>query len=368
MKTDFSAFDHACMAEALRLAEQGLYTTDPNPRVGCVIAKGGEIVGRGFHRKAGEAHAEVNALHDAGEWARDATVYVTLEPCSHTGRTPPCVEALIEAGVALVIAAMQDPNPKVAGQGFERLRAAGIEIACGLMEAQSRALNQGFISRMTRKRPWVRSKVAVSLDGRTALANGVSKWISDSAAREDAHRWRARSSAILTGSGTVIADDPALTVRLEDDEIEWRQPLRVIVDSRLRTPATAKLLQEPGQVCIATLETDKQRQQRFIARGATVLVLSANGDHVDLGELLHSLVQRECNEVLVEAGPALNGALLQAGLIDELIIYMAPHLLGDTARAMFSIPAIAEMRMRRELRLTDLRQVGGNIRLALRLE
>ncbi|MGH8399481.1 MAG: bifunctional diaminohydroxyphosphoribosylaminopyrimidine deaminase/5-amino-6-(5-phosphoribosylamino)uracil reductase RibD, partial [Gammaproteobacteria bacterium] len=289
----FTPADYVFMAEALRLAERGLYTTDPNPRVGCVISKDGMIVGRGFHRKAGEAHAEVNALRDAGKDARGATVYVTLEPCNHTGRTPPCTDALIAAGVALVIAAMQDPNPKVAGQGFDKLKAAGIETACGLMETQAQALNPGFISRMTRGRPWVRSKLAISLDGRTALANGASKWISDAAAREDAHRWRARSSAILTGSGTVIADDPALTVRLDGGEGDWRQPLRVVVDSALRTPPTARLLKDPAQVYIATVETDPQRQQSLTVAGAKMLVTSAAGGHVDLAALMQALAQQE---------------------------------------------------------------------------
>lgn len=368
MEPRFSAFDHACMAEALRLAEQGLYSTDPNPRVGCVISKGNAVVGRGFHRKAGEAHAEINALHDAGESARGATVYVTLEPCSHTGRTPPCADALIEAGVARVVAAMRDPNPKVAGNGFEKLQAAGIVTVSGLLESQARALNPGFISRMIRNRPWVRSKLAISLDGRTALANGTSKWISDAAARTDAHRWRARSSAILTGSGTVIADDPALTVRLDDDGTDRRQPLRVVVDSALRTSPASKIFSGPGASCIATREADARRHESFIAAGASVLVLPVVAGHVDLAELMCSLAQRECNEVLVEAGPALNGALLQAGLIDELIVYLASHLLGDSAHGMFSIPAITGMQMRQELKLTDLRQVGGNIRMLFRTE
>lgn len=368
MNPRFSAFDHACMAEALRLAEQGLYSTDPNPRVGCVIAGDGKIIGRGFHLKAGDAHAEINALRDAGESARGATVYVTLEPCSHVGRTPPCADALIEAGAARVVAAMRDPNPKVAGNGFEKLQAAGIETVSGLMESQAYALNPGFISRMLRNRPWVRSKLATSLDGRTALENGNSKWISDAAARMDAHRWRARSSAILTGSGTVIADDPALTVRLGDDATNRRQPLRVVVDSALRTSPAAKIFSGPGAACIATLEADTRRHASFIAAGATVRVLPAVDGHVDLAELVCNLAQQECNEVLVEAGPALNGALLQAGLIDELIVYLAPHLLGDSARGMFSIPVIAEMQQRRELKLTDLRQVGGNVRMIFRVE
>ncbi|HEX5339887.1 MAG TPA: bifunctional diaminohydroxyphosphoribosylaminopyrimidine deaminase/5-amino-6-(5-phosphoribosylamino)uracil reductase RibD [Gammaproteobacteria bacterium] len=368
METHFSAFDHACMAEALRLAEQGLYSTDPNPRVGCVLGRDGKLVGRGFHRKAGEAHAEVNALHDAGRAARGATAYVSLEPCSHTGRTPPCADALIGAGVARVIAAMQDPNPKVAGQGFDKLKAAGIETACGLMETQARALNPGFISRMRHGRPWVRSKLAVSLDGHTALGNGTSKWISAEAARKDAQHWRARSSAILTGSGTVIADDPALTVRLDGGEDNWRQPLRVVVDSALRIPPSARLFKTPGQVCIATLESEPQKHRPFVVAGATLLVTPAVDGHVDLAALMRRLAERECNEVLVEAGPALNGALLQAGLLDELIIYMAPHLLGDGARGMFILPPIAQMRLRRELMLTDLRQVGGDIRMIFRPE
>lgn len=368
MAAGFTAFDYACMAEALQLAERGLYSTDPNPRVGCVIANAGKVVGRGFHRKAGEPHAEVHALQDAGKQARGATVYVTLEPCSHTGRTPPCADALIEAGVSRVIAAMRDPNPKVAGNGFEKLGAAGIDTASGLMETTARALNPGFVRRMTRGRPWVRSKLAVSLDGRTALADGTSKWISDAAAREDAHRWRARSSAILTGSGTVIADDPALTVRLEGGEAAWRQPLRVVVDSALRIPAQARIFQGAGQSCIATIETDVGKQQTFAAAGITLLNMPAVNRQVDLAALLKALAERECNEVLVEAGPALNGALLQAGLIDELIVYMTPHLLGDTARGMFSIPALAAMDARQELKLIDLRQIGGNLRLIFTVE
>lgn len=368
MAAGFTAFDHARMAEALQLAARGLYSTDPNPRVGCVIVNDGTVVGRGFHLKAGEPHAEVHALQDARERARGATVYVTLEPCSHTGRTPPCADALIEAGVSRVIAAMRDPNPKVAGNGFEKLAAAGVETVSGLMEQEARALNPGFVSRMTRGRPWVRSKLAVSLDGRTALADGTSKWISDAAAREDAHRWRARSSAILTGSGTVLADDPALTVRLEGSEAAWRQPLRVVVDSGLRISSQARIFQGVGPCCIATLEADGTKQQAFVAAGVVLLNLPAADRHVDLEALMRALAGRECNEVLVEAGPALNGALLRAGLIDELIVYMAPHVLGDTARGMFAIPALAAMDARQELKLIDLRQIGGNLRLIFSVE
>ncbi|MDE2196544.1 MAG: bifunctional diaminohydroxyphosphoribosylaminopyrimidine deaminase/5-amino-6-(5-phosphoribosylamino)uracil reductase RibD [Gammaproteobacteria bacterium] len=356
----FSAEDHAFMAEALRLAEQGLYTTDPNPRVGCVLVKGGRIIARGFHRKAGAAHAEVNAVQAAGEQARGADVYVSLEPCAHFGRTPPCVDALIGAGVARVIAAMQDPNPQVAGRGFEKLRVAGIPTAAGLLEAQARALNLGFISRMTRGRPLVRSKLAVSLDGRTALAAGESRWITGEAARQDVQHWRARSSAILTGIGTVLSDDPSLSVRPEGD---WRQPLRVIADSRLRTPGTAKLFKTSGQVHLATLESHEARHRPATPPGATLMPLPGSDGRIDLATLLRRLAELECNEVLVEAGATLNGALLRANLVDEILIYMAPQLLGDTARGMFSLPPLGSMAQRLELQLTDVRMVGCDLRI-----
>ncbi|HVC38101.1 MAG TPA: bifunctional diaminohydroxyphosphoribosylaminopyrimidine deaminase/5-amino-6-(5-phosphoribosylamino)uracil reductase RibD, partial [Gammaproteobacteria bacterium] len=309
----FSTADHAFMAEALRLAQQGLYTTDPNPRVGCVLVKDGNTVGRGFHHKAGEAHAEVRALKQAGDDARGATAYVTLEPCAHFGRTGPCADALVKAKVARVIAAMSDPNPQVAGKGFEKLRAAGIETTVGLLETEARALNPGFISRMTRGRPWVRSKLAVSLDGRTALASGASKWISGEAAREDGQRWRARSSTILTGIGTLLADDPALTVRLPGD---WRQPNRIVVDAQLRTPPGARLLKQAGDTYIATVVTDARRHAFLAAAGAKIMVLSSSDGHIDLVALMRQLAEIECNEVLVEAGAGLNGALLKAGLLD----------------------------------------------------
>jgi diaminohydroxyphosphoribosylaminopyrimidine deaminase/5-amino-6-(5-phosphoribosylamino)uracil reductase len=351
------------MAEALRLAAQGLYTTEPNPRVGCVLVKNGSVVGRGFHKQAGEAHAEILALAEAGSAARGATAYVSMEPCCHQGRTGPCTEALIKAGVAKVMAAMTDPNPKVAGQGFAKLQAAGIATAVGLMETQAKALNPGFVSRMSRGRPWLRNKLAISLDGRTALADGTSKWISGEAAREDSHRWRARSSAVLTGIGTVLQDDPALTVRLPG---AWRQPLRVVVDSRLRTPATASLFKQPGDTYIATLVPDAARHAPLLKAGAKLLVLPEQDGHVDLTALLVKLVDLECNEVLVEAGPALNGAFLKAGLVDELLVYLAPHLLGDTARGMFSIPVLTDMQQRRELTITDMRMIGNDIRLLMK--
>lgn len=348
------------MAEALRLAAQGLYTTDPNPRVGCVIVKHDKVISRGFHRRAGDLHAEALALQAAGVQARDATVYVTLEPCVHFGRTPPCAGALIEAGVARVIAAMQDPNPLVAGKGFAKLQSAGIETAGGLLEEQARALNPGFIGRMTCGWPWVRSKLGVSLDGRTALSNGRSKWISGEAARTDVQYWRARSSAILTGSGTVLADDPALTVRLPG---EWRQPRRIVVDSALRISPAAKVLKPSGETHIATLVSGGTQHAALVAAGAQLMTLPANGEHVDLGALMQRLAQMECNEVLVEAGAGLNGALLEAGLVDEFIIYMAPCLLGDSARGMFSLPALKSMQERIELQITDMRMLGDDLRL-----
>ncbi len=354
----FSATDKDHMAEALRLAEQGLYTTDPNPRVGCVLVKDGTVVGQGFHHQAGEAHAEILALRQAGEKARGASVYVTLEPCTHFGRTGPCVGALVDAGVARVIAAMPDPNPK-AGTGLDKLRDVGIETAVGLMEAEARELNPGFVSRMTRGRPWVRSKLAASLDGRTALALGASKWISGAAAREDAQRWRARSSAILTGIGTLLADDPALTVRLAG---EWRQPRRVVVDTQLRTPPNAQVLQQSGETLIATAVADMGRQAALKAAGAGILVLPMADGHIDLAALMQQLAELECNELLVEAGAVLNGALLQAGLLDELIIYMAPQLLGDTARGMFALPELHSLEERIDLQLKDVRMLGVDVR------
>ena len=357
---NFSATDHEYMAEALRLAEQGLYTADPNPRVGCVMVRDGRIIARGFHSKAGEPHAEVIALEQAGDDARGASVYVTLEPCVHFGRTGPCTDVLLKARVARVIAAMTDPNPQVAGKGFEKLRAAGVETAVGLMETEAQALNPGFVSRMTRGRPWVRSKLAVSLDGRTALASGTSKWISGEAAREDAQHWRARSSAILTGIGTLLADDPALTVRLPG---EWRQPKRIVVDAQLLTPPSARLLKQPGEAHIATLVTDSGRHKVLQAAGARITVLPAGAGHVDLTALLHKLVELECNEILVEAGAGLNGALLKAGLLDELVIYMAPQLLGDSARGMFSLPPLGSLDERIELQFKDVRMLGPDLRI-----
>src|SRR5512135_2431955 len=298
------AIDSQWMARALCLAERGLYTTAPNPRVGCVLVKDGKIIGEGWHERAGEPHAEVHALRAAGGAARGATAYVTLEPCSHHGRTPPCADALIAAGVSRVVSAMQDPNPLVAGQGLQKLSDAGIEVECGLMEAAARELNIGFVSRMTRGMPWVRSKIAASLDGRTALANGTSKWITGEAARRDVQHWRARSCAILTGIGTVLADDPQLNVRSMESA---RQPLRAVVDNGLRIPPAARLLQQPGAV-IYTATQDAQKIAALEKSGARVAVLADAGGQVDLSAVLRDLAERGCNEVLVEAGSKLNGA------------------------------------------------------------
>ncbi|HEX6828083.1 MAG TPA: bifunctional diaminohydroxyphosphoribosylaminopyrimidine deaminase/5-amino-6-(5-phosphoribosylamino)uracil reductase RibD [Burkholderiales bacterium] len=358
----FTADDHRHMAEALRLAERGRCTTTPNPRVGCVILCGGEVVGRGWHERAGGPHAEVAALAQAGNRAEGADLYLNLEPCAHHGRTPPCAEALVWAGVRRVVAAMQDPNPLVAGKGFEILRAAGIEVQSGLMEAEAREINIGFVSRMSRGRPWVRLKLAASLDGRTALQNGRSQWITGEAARRDAHRLRAEACAVLTGIGTVRDDDPRLTVRHVEAA---RQPLRVVVDSRLETLPAARVL-EDGALVFCALE-DAARARALAERGAEVVVLPDAGGKVDLAAMMQELGRRGLNEVLVEAGFKLNGSLLAAGLVDELVIYLAPHLLGDSARGMFHLPALEDLAGRRELAIRDVRAVGADLRIVARL-
>lgn len=368
----FSAIEHACMAEALQLARRGRFSTSPNPAVGCLIVRDGQVVGRGWHRRAGEAHAEIHALREAGAAARGATVYVTLEPCSHTGRTPPCADALVGAGVARVVAAMPDPDPRVSGRGFERLRGAGIEVACGLLEAQARALNPGFVARMERGWPWLRLKLAASLDGRTALASGESRWISGPEARRDVQYWRAQSCAVMTGSGTVLADDPSLNVRLQADELEGvvpvRQPLRVVLDSHLRTPPDARLLTLEGSVLVLAAEgADTAQQMALEAAGAEVCVLPAGEDGRPRPRaVLEELARRECNMVMLECGPTLAGRFMAEGLVDELILYLAPHLMGDAARGMFHLPALAQMKDRLALEWWDVRQVGDSLRLSLR--
>ncbi|HZV99432.1 MAG TPA: bifunctional diaminohydroxyphosphoribosylaminopyrimidine deaminase/5-amino-6-(5-phosphoribosylamino)uracil reductase RibD [Methylophilaceae bacterium] len=363
----FSAADHEYMTRALRLAEQGMYTTMPNPRVGCVIAKDGNIIGEGFHLRAGEPHAEVHALRVAGEVARDADVYITLEPCSHYGRTPPCTDALIQAGVRRVVAAMQDPNPRVSGQGLKNLASHQIETACGLMEAQARSLNPGFISRMTRGRPFVRSKMAASLDGKTSLANGVSQWITGGAARRDVQHWRARSCAILTAFPTVDFDDPAMTVRLPEliEKKQGSQPLRVVVDSRLKISAQAKILQD-GNVLIAYADDPDSKAEGLKQTGAELLQLPDTNGQVCLLSLLKALAEREINEVLVEAGAGLNGALQELNLIDEFLIYYAPILMGEAGKGMFSMTALTQMSQRIQLEIMDIRQVGKDIRVQAR--
>jgi len=348
------------MARALLLAERGLFTTDPNPRVGCIIVNNAEIVGEGWHQRAGEGHAEVNALHAAGSLAKDSDAYVTLEPCSHFGRTPPCADALIKSGVKRVFIAMEDPNPLVAGNGINRLREAGIEVSVGILEQQAKDLNPGFCKRMQSGRPFVRSKIAMSLDGRTAMASGESKWITGPAARQDVQKIRARSSAIITGMGTVLEDDPALTVRPEGDwyheQQALRQPLRVVVGSQ-NIPQSAKLFDTADTVILAT------STQCNIEVKEEVLLLAEKNGQVDLAVLMSELATREINEVMVEAGSTLNGALLEAGLIDELIIYMAPKIMGDSAKGLFHLPALQTMAKNIELTITDIRAVGKDWRI-----
>lgn len=351
--------DSVWMAHALHLAERGLYTTSPNPRVGCVLVKDNKLLAEGWHERAGEPHAEAHALRVAGAEARGATAYVTLEPCSHHGRTPPCVDALIREGVSRVVIAMQDPNPLVAGQGIARLRSAGIEVESGLMEASARALNPGFIARMTRGTPWLRSKIAMSLDGRTALNNGESQWITGAAARRDGHHWRARSCAVLTGIGTVLADDAQLTVR---DVVTTRQPLRVVLDSALRMPPAARILQG-GNTLLYTTSSDERKISMLTEAGAEVLVLPADQVQINLVACLKDLATRGCNEVLLEAGRTLNGAMLQAGLIDELVIYLAPQLLGDMARGMVQLGELTRLDQRVELEWQDVRNIGKDLRI-----
>ena len=366
------------MAQALHLAERGLYTTSPNPRVGCVLVRDGNMVGEGWHERAGEPHAEAVALRMAGEAARRATAYVTLEPCSHQGRTPPCADALIAAGVTRVVAAVQDPNPQVAGQGLAKLRAAGIEVECGLMEAAARELNVGFFARMTRGTPWLRSKIAMSVDGRTALANGASLWITGEPARLDVQHWRARSCAILTGIGSVLTDNPQLNVR---DINTTRQPLRVVLDSSLRIPLTARILNNSmlpsaaargiegeGKLLIYTAVSAAEKIEALEKAGASVCVLPDGNGKVNLAGMLADLAKRGCNEILLEAGSTLNGAMLRAGLVDELILYLAPQLLGDAAFGMAQLGKLTALDQRVDLKWQDMRQIGDDLRLIVKVE
>jgi diaminohydroxyphosphoribosylaminopyrimidine deaminase / 5-amino-6-(5-phosphoribosylamino)uracil reductase len=385
----FSAIDHAHMAQALRLAARGLYTTQPNPRVGCVIAHGETVVGEGWHPRAGEPHAEVFALRAAGAQAHGATAYVTLEPCAHHGRTPPCADALVTAGIARVVIAAEDPFPQVAGRGIEKLRAAGIAVQTGLMREAARELNIGFFSRIERGRPWVRVKLAMSLDGRTALASGESKWITGEAARADVQRWRARGSAILTGSGTVLADNPRLTVRLphafplspsgrgpgegtmlattphpEGKREYFIPPLRVILDRHLRIPADSHVLDGSAPTLLLH-DADAICTDNRFAKVERAAVAQQHG-MLDLHAVLALLAGRDCNEVHVEAGPTLCGALFAAGLADELLLYVAPIMLGDSARPLLHLPTLVDMAQRWRLRAIEQRQLGADWRLRLR--
>jgi len=359
----FTNADHEYMSLALLLAERGLYTTTPNPRVGCVLVNNGQIIGQGAHLKAGEPHAEIMALRDAEakfpNLIQGADAYVTLEPCCHFGRTPPCTDALIKAGVNRVIVAMQDPNPQVAGNGLAKLAAAGIETQHGLMETQARELNAGFISRMTQKRPFVRVKIAASLDGKTALANGESKWITGEAARKDVQHWRARSCAILTGIGTVLADHPKMNVRHIPNA---RQPLRVVVDSQLRISPQAEIL-AGGNTLIAYVSDVERKAEALSKSGAELIKVESSEGKVCLKQLLSHLAERGINEVMVEAGQTLNGALLTLNLVDEFVFYYAPTLLGSNARGMVAIPALESMQNRTELCLIEVRQFGQDIRV-----
>jgi diaminohydroxyphosphoribosylaminopyrimidine deaminase / 5-amino-6-(5-phosphoribosylamino)uracil reductase len=359
----FSAIDHAHMATALRLAEQGLFTTQPNPRVGCVIADGERVVGTGFHLRAGEPHAEVHALAQASASARGATAYVTLEPCAHQGRTGPCADALIDAGIARVVAACEDPFDRVDGRGLARLREAGVLVEVGLMRAQARELNSGFFSRIERGRPLVRVKLAASLDGRTALADGTSQWITGETARADVQRWRARASAILSGIGTVLADDPQLTVRIDADHADV---LRVVLDSRLRIPLHACVLRSAPVLIYASAQSDAQRRVALRRIGAEVITIPEHAGRLSLAAMLADLACRGVNELHVEAGATLAGAMVMEGLADELLIYQHACLLGDRARPLLALPSPLDMSTRSEWKLMDVRQLGEDWRLRLR--
>ena len=353
--SSFSSFDQAMMRRALLLAERGMYTTTPNPRVGCIFVKGGKVVGEGWHEKTGGPHAEARALVQASAGAKGATAYITLEPCNHHGKTPPCAEALIKAGVMRVVAAMRDPNPG-SKKGGDAIAAAGIDFESGLMEEEARELNIGFVSRMTRGRPWVRMKIAATLDGRTALSNGVSQWITGEAARKDGHRWRARACAILTGAGTVRADDPQMTVR---DEETARQPLRVIADSHLETPAGARILQGEKVLIFAGREGKAPPNSE-------VVVLPNPQGKVELKKMLEELGRRGVNELHVEGGFKLNGSLVREGCVDEFLIYLNPSLLGDSAQGMVNLAEMTSLDQRVALKLKSVERVGDDIRVIAR--
>jgi diaminohydroxyphosphoribosylaminopyrimidine deaminase/5-amino-6-(5-phosphoribosylamino)uracil reductase len=365
MAAEFSDLDRRMMERALELAALGKYSTQPNPRVGCVVVQGDRIVGEGAHRKSGEAHAEPLALQAAGQAARGATVYVTLEPHCYHGRMPPCTDALINAGVKRVVCAALDPNPKVHGAGMKQLQQAGVQTQAGLLEARAHELNLGFGKRMISGLPRVIVKIAASLDGRVALANGESRWITGEAARADVQKLRAESSAVLTGVDTVIADDPQLTVRDASLETLGRQPLRVVLDSKLRMPATARMLEEKGETIVFTAQ--RTGGEAIAHRGAKLMPVSASADgRVDLDHVLRELGALQCNDVLVEAGPTLAGRFLQSGLADELIVYIAPVLLGPDARPMAQLPRLEKLSDRLQFGLHRSESVGADLKLVLR--
>jgi diaminohydroxyphosphoribosylaminopyrimidine deaminase/5-amino-6-(5-phosphoribosylamino)uracil reductase len=352
------------MTLALEWAAKGLYTTSPNPHIGCVIVRDGHVIGAGVTQQAGADHAEIQALKDAqarGNDVRGATAYVTLEPCNHFGRTPPCSDALVRAGLGRVVAAMEDPNPLVAGQGMAKLAAAGIATSTGLMAEQAYELNIGFFSRMTRGLPWVRMKAAASLDGMTALHNGVSQWITGPEARADGHAWRARACAILTGIGTVKADDPQLTVRAVETP---RQPRRIVVDSKLEIDLSAKILEGGGTWIVAAVG-DPEKEAALRAAGAEIILLPNAAGKVDLAELMRELGRRQVNELHVEAGGKLNGSLIREGCVDELLLYLAPSLIGD-AQGMFALPALTDLSLQRRLKFHEVKQIGSDLRILAR--
>ncbi|WP_455221932.1 bifunctional diaminohydroxyphosphoribosylaminopyrimidine deaminase/5-amino-6-(5-phosphoribosylamino)uracil reductase RibD [Kaarinaea lacus] len=367
--------DRRFMARAIELANNGLYTTDPNPRVGCVIVKNNAVIAEGWHERAGGPHAEAAALEQAGANAEGATVYVTLEPCSHFGRTPPCADTLIGANVAKVVVASGDPNPLVSGNGLDKLREAGIAVECDVLKAEAEALNPGFIKRMREQLPFVRCKVAMSLDGRTAMSSGESQWITGDAARQDVHHYRARSSAIMTGIGTVLADDPSLNVRLSANDhpamqkfTDTDQPLRVVLDSQLQMSTQAKMLSLPGKNLIYTCSHDQQRKHKLEDAGAEVVVMDKDGERVNLSQVLQDLVRRQVNEVMVEAGARLNGALVEQQFIDELLFYIAPSLMGDQAKGAFHLPGIAHIEQKIPLEVVETRQTGVDWRIIAHLK
>jgi diaminohydroxyphosphoribosylaminopyrimidine deaminase / 5-amino-6-(5-phosphoribosylamino)uracil reductase len=355
------AQDAYYMARALVLARKGLYSTDPNPRVGCVLVKNNVVIGEGWHVKAGLAHAEVAALSSTLD-AKGATAYVSLEPCSHHGRTPPCCDALINAGISRVVIAMRDPNPLVAGQGIKKLRAAGIKVSSGILQEDAEYLNRGFIKRMTQQRPFVRSKLAMSLDGRTAMASGESKWITSPESRQDVQRLRAESSAILTGINTILADDPTLNARVDYDV---EQPVRVVLDSQLKMPVNAQIIKVPGRCIVLTCSQDKMKRRDLKAAGFEVYCLEKCEGRLYLPGVMDFLTILNINNVLVEAGATLNGALLAENLLDEIIVYIAPSILGDQGRGLFALPALHCMADKKSLKLTDVRSIGADVRLTL---